>query len=296
MVRPRSFRNLDLSGELTMNDGAHTMLWSTPRNAAIVGPPNTAGSGYPTEVRGLNMAPDRVELTEFFPNAPQLTGVTQIPGSDTYDTSDLLANLNANHNFEVLGTNAVSADVTQYAEGGIAVATHGATNDSTIILPHLTATQSAWKTWTWGTDQQTRWEACIETPSAVTSLVIWAGLKLTNTPTLTTDANQVYIVLDTAVSASPTYWHGVYSVSNVDVDTAMTSISAVAASTKYYLVIDIDSSRIARLYVNGQLCVTSTALADATDFIPYIGIKDLSAGSARSMKIYKAKISRKSGA
>ena len=287
------------STQTTADDTAHS--FGTDADASIQFDSTrialkATSTGVPIELPGLFMAKDRIYLYENFEHAPQLSAVTQAPAADTYNTAALLANLNANRNFEVLGTSAVSSDVTQYVEGGISVATHGATNDSTIILPHLVATQSPWTKWTWGTDQQTHWECSFQTPAAVTSCVIWAGLKKTNTPTLTTDTDQAYIVLDTTAGASPTYWHAVYSISNTDTDTACTSIAAVAATTNYHFVIDIDASRIARFYINGTLVVTSTALADAVDLIPYFGIKDLSAGSARTARLFHESITRKSGA
>jgi len=251
-------------------------------------------TGVPFEIEQFQMAKDRIYLLEHFYQAPQLSAVTQAPAGDTYNTATFLANLNANRYFEVLGTNAVSADVTQYVEGGIAVATHGATNDSTIILPHLTATQSPWTKVTWGTDQQTAWGISFQTPAAVTNLVIWAGLKLTNTPTVATDAKQAFFIFDTAASSDATKFHTVYSINGTDTEAAVGS--AVTAATNYHLVIKIDSSRIARFYLNGTLVTTSTALDNTTDFIPYFGVKDLSAGSARTAYLFHETISRKSGA
>lgn len=276
------------------DSGEFELMYDSTRECMVAD-----GQGVPIDIRGLSMARDRWTIHESFAAAPQLSAVTQAPATDTYNTAAFLANQKANHYFEVLGTNAISTDVTAYAEGGIAVATHGATNDSTIILPHLTSGQSPWTTITWGTDQKTRYECVLQTPSAVTSLVIWAGLKLTNTPTLATDNDQAYIMLDTAAGADATKWHCIYSIGNVDVDAAAANssvtIAAVAASTNYHLVIDIDGSRIPKFYINGVLAGTGTALTDATDLKPYIGIKDLSAGSARSMKVFKAQIARKPG-
>lgn len=288
MARPRAFRNLDLDGELSMNNGAFTMRWDNNRQCAVVQPANTAGSGFPVEIRGLNMAKDRYELVERFQKAPK-------PNADILSATEA-TNEVCNRDFELLGTNAVAGDSALWAEGGCTIGSHGAQNDSAIITPHLDSGESAWSVTTWGTDQQSRFECVIQTPTAVTSCVIWCGLKLTNTPTLATDNDQAYIVLDTAASASPTYWHGVYSIGGTDSDNALTSVAAVAAATNYHLVVDIDSSRIARFYVNEVLCLTSTALTDAVDLIPYIGFKDLSAGSARLLKVAKIGMSRKFGA
>lgn len=288
MTRPRSFRNLDLDGEITMNNGAFTMRWEETRKATVVNGAGGAGAGYPVEIRGLNMCKDRYELVERFNRAPKINADM---ASGTEATREV-----ANQDFELLGTNAVSADSALWVEGGCTIGSHGAQNDSAIIVPHLDTQQSAWAITTWGTDQQSRFECCLQTPTAVTSCVIWAGLKLTNTPTLATDDNQAYIVLDTASSTSATYWRGVYSKAGTDTETALTTIDAVAAATNYHFVIDIDSSRIARYYINEVLVLTSTALTDAIDLIPYIGFKDLSAGSARLLKVSKLAMSRKFGA
>lgn len=243
----------------------------------------------------LGLTVGRIALFEQFDKTPQLSAVTQLPGTDTYNTATFLASLAANRYFEVLGTNAISTDVTEYAEGGIAVAAHGATNDSTIILPHLTTNQSPWTRWTWGSDQQTEWECSLQTPAAVTALKIWAGLKLTNTNVIDTDAKQAFFLYDTASATSPaTKWHTIYSINNVDTEAAVGS--TVAAATNYTLRINIDSSRVPRFYLDGTLVTTGTALDNTTDYIPYIGILDTSAGSARTMYVFHEMISRKSGA
>lgn len=254
--------------------------------------PDASGQIITDTARGETRS--RIGLVEVFTRAPQLSAVTQLPAGDTYNTANLLANLNANRLFEVLGVNAVSADVAQYVEGGISVATHGATNDSTIILPHLTATQSPWTKITWGTDQQVEWEINFQTPAAITACEIWAGLKKTNTPVVTTDTDQAFFKYDSAHSTSPTLWHTIYSISNTDTEAGVGS--AVAAATNYTLSIKIDSSRVARFYINGAKVTTSSALANAVDLIPYFGILDTSAGSARTAYLFSQKISRKTGA
>jgi hypothetical protein len=295
MVAPRKFDNLRIKDLLELSDGSYRQHWNNTRGLMVSNAKNTPGAGYASEFNGIGMARDRILLHEDFTLVPQLSAVTQAPAADTYTTAALLANLKANHNFEVLGTNAVSADVAGGAEGGITVSTHGANNDSTIILPHLTAGQSAWTTVTWGSDRQVRWECAFSTGSSVASINIWAGLKLTNTPTVATDDDQVYFNFNTAASASATYWHAIASIGGTDVDSALTSIAAVAASTRYHLVIDVDSTRVARFYVNGPLVYTSAALTDAVDFKPYFGVKALT-GAVKTANLYKLRASRNVGA
>lgn len=243
------------------------------------------GNGTAVEIRGLNMARDRYELVERFNKAPKLNADIL---SATEATNEV-----CNRDFEILGTNAVSASAALYVEGGIQLTTAGANNDQVIVLPHLDTGESAWAVTTWGTDQQTRWEAVIQTPATITSIRIWAGLKLTNTSVIATDNDQAMFIFDTGAGTDATKWHSVYSIGGTDTEAGVGS--AVVASTSYHFVIDIDSSRIARFYLNGEKVTTSTALTNTTDLIPYIGVHALTA-AARSLVIFKQAISRKAGA
>src|SRR3990167_2044680 len=260
-------------------DGDIAAQFNATRNCAILD-----GQGNAVEIRGLNMAPDRYELTERFLRAPKINADIN---SATEATREI-----ANPDFEILGTNATSDDSIHYAEGGILIETDGGAADQVIVLPHLDADQSAWNKITWGTDQSTRWEAVIQTTASVAALEIWAGLKLTNTRTIATDADQVFFIFNPAAGASPTPWHTVYSIGGTDTEAGVGS--AVAADTTYHLVIDIDSSRIARFYINGTLVTTSTALTTAVDLIPYIGVEGDAA--AKSLRIFKQANRRKAGA
>lgn len=244
----------------------------------------------PMRPRGFNKLPKRLELkwVAGAQGLPQLNAVTDPPAGDTYDTSDFLALLNADRHFEILGNNASSDDVTLSAEGGIKFETDGGGTDSVILLPHLNAGQSPWTGFTWGTDQETSWECHIKTGSAITAQVLWAGLKLTNTGVTATDAEQAFFRFAPGTNSGK--WQAVYSIGGTDVETD-TGIT-VAADTEYHLLVSIDSSRIARFYINGALVETSTALTTATDLIPYIGILE-SAAAAKHMYIYGEAISRK---
>jgi hypothetical protein len=195
----------------------------------------------------------------------------------------------ADPDFEVLGTNGSSDDVTFYVEGGVKVETDGAADDQVIVLPHLDASQSAWAQVTWGSDKQTEWECDISTGSAITDTIVWAGLKLTNTQVTATDNDQVFFRYEADVNDGE--WQGVSSIGGTDTETDLGVV--VAVSTRYHLKITIDSSRIARFYLNGALVKTTAALSDATDFIPYIGIEnDGGAGAAKHMYIFGQTISR----
>jgi hypothetical protein len=191
--------------------------------------------------------------------------------------------------FEILGTNAVSADTAYNAEGGITLNSHGADNDQTILLPHLTTNLSPWTAITWGSDQETQWEAHVKAGSAVTAQILWAGLKLTNTPTAATDNDSVYFRYQNGVNSGN--WQALYSINNVDV--AVDTGIAAAANQEILFQVLIDASRIARMYLNGLLVATTTPLTDATDFIPYLGVQASGAAAVKSLRVFGQVISRK---
>jgi len=194
----------------------------------------------------------------------------------------------ADPDFEVLGTNAVSADTACNAEGGITLTTAGAVDDQMILCPHLNASQSGWSQTTWGTDQSTSWECRIKTPAAITNMTIWAGLKLTMTEVTATDANQVFFRYAPATNSGK--WEAINSIANVDVETD--SGVTVAVSTDYHLAINISSTRIATLYINNVLVGTSTALTTATDLIPYIGVMETTTTVGKAIGVRGQSISR----
>ena len=197
----------------------------------------------------------------------------------------------ADPDFEVLGTNASSDDVTFNAEGGITFTTDGADGDGVILLPHLDANQTAWTQVTWGTDQETRWTCRIKTGAAITNSIIWAGLKLTNTDVVATDANQAFFRYENGINSGK--WQAVSSIANTD--TSTDSGVTVALSTEYHLEIDIDSNRIAKFYINGTLVATTTALTTAIDLIPYIGVEADGAAAAKAIDVYGQAIGRDIG-
>jgi len=189
------------------------------------------------------------------------------------------------------GVNSTSALCTFNAEGGITITTAGADGDNEIIIPHLDANQSAWTKITWGTDKSVGWSCNIQSGANITNAIIWAGLKLTATPVTATDADQVFFRYEDDIIGGD--WQAIYSVGGAD--TAQDTNVSVAVSTNYELMITIDADRIARMYINGTLVVTSTALTDTTDLIPYIGVEADGAGAAKAITVYGQTISRSAG-
>jgi hypothetical protein len=194
-----------------------------------------------------------------------------------------------NLNFEVLGTNMTSALCTFSAtRGAIRMTTAGADNDQGILLPHLDTKQTAWTGIKWGTENQVVWEAIITTGDDVaTGVLYWAGLKLTNTPTVATDDDQAFFRFST--DDSDTNWEVVYSIGGTDV-TADSGV-AVAADTQYKLRVEIDEDRKAHFYINDVQVAVSTALTDDVDLIPYVGVQALS-GTAEYIEVHRVSCSR----
>jgi hypothetical protein len=197
----------------------------------------------------------------------------------------------ADPDFELLGTNATSGSSAINAEGGVRLTTAGADGDEVILVPHLDASQSAWGLVTWGTDREVEWECFIKSGSNITNAIIWAGLKLTNTEVTVTDNDQVFFRYEDDVNSGK--FQAIYSIGGTD--TATDAAVTVATSTQYHLRISIDASRIARMYINDALVATSTALTDATDLIPYIGVAADGAAAAKSIDVYGQAISRIAG-
>lgn len=193
--------------------------------------------------------------------------------------------------FEILGGGASSGSTAHNAEGGIRLTTGGTNGDGVFLLPHLDGDHTSWTKTTWGTDKETIWECHIKTGSSISNCIIWAGLKLTNTDVSATDADQVYFRYENAITSGN--WVAISSVADSDTltDTGIT----VATSTEYHLKIVIGSDRVAKMYINGVLEATSSALTDTTDFIPYICVEEDGASSALTLDVYGQAISRVMG-
>jgi len=223
--------------------------------------------------------PDRYELVEYYKKLPQLNATI-----DGVYTGEVVRNCNTD--FEILGGNASDLDVTfSTTVAGIQLQTDGGSGDAIIVLPHLDSLYTAWTGVLWGTENQLIWEAVIRTGAAVTSVTMWAGLKLTNTETVATDDNQVYFRFDVGVAN----WECVSSIGGTDTETD--SGVVVAAATNYYFRIEIDADRVASFFINDAKVAQTTALTDNIDLIPYVGVQDDSA-NAREIVLIKQKISR----
>jgi hypothetical protein len=233
---------------------------------------------------------DRYYLEEYFSQRPALNAVLvpALTGNDAADVIELTAINVANKHFETLGTNATTALVTYSAtNAGILLTTAGASADQIIIAPHLDTNQTAWTGIKWGTENQTEWTCSLKTGAAVTTLQLWAGLKLTNTGVIATDDDQVFFRYNTTDDTA--FWTVISSIGGTDTKTITTV--AIAANTQYKLSIKIDYARIARFYINDVLVYTTTALTNDKDLIPYVGVQALDTAAVTAILNYE-KINR----
>lgn len=262
----------------------------------------TLGVTFENETH-LSRSSGRYYLEEFFKRRPGINGDIQNAAEST--------RMLANPDFEVLGTNASSDDISFSSTiAGIQLETDGADNDQVIVLPHLDSNQTAWTGIKWGTENHVEWECAIRTGSSIADTSFWAGLKLTNAPAYATDNDQAYFLYasddDHGALTTNANLHFIYSIGGTDYISDLGI--AVAADTNYRLRISIDSSRQVTVFVNGTqynltsattaggVAVTagntrSTALTDDVDLIPYIGVQ-AHAAAAKSINVCYEKISR----
>ena len=211
----------------------------------------------------------RYVLEENFNRLPQASGST------AYSVSS---------DFEIVGTGASDDDVTFAADhGGIDMETDASGSQQVILAPHLTSGLTAWTGVKWGNENQVIWECVIRTGASIASIIIWAGLKLTNDQDITTDDDQAFFRFD----AGETVWETVHSVGGV-ADTEFSTDVTVSADTNYYLKIAIDSERKPHFYIDNKEVYVGAALTNDVNLIPYIGVE----GNAKTLYVVKTKISR----
>lgn len=202
------------------------------------------------------------------------------------------ARMIADPDFEVGGTNGVTASCTYNVEGGVTMTTAGADGDEAIVVPHLDVDQSPWEQVTWGSDKETEWETWIKSGANITDAIIWAGLKLTEVEVVATDADQIFFRFEDDVNSGK--WQTVISIGGVDT-VADAGIAEVVLSTQYHLKIVIDNSRVAKMYINDVLVATSAPLTDVIDLKPYIGVAADGDAAAKAIDVYGQAISRLPG-
>lgn len=183
------------------------------------------------------------------------------------------------------GTNSANAGATFATEGGITLTTTTGSGDQEVIAN--TNTYSNFGTVTLITDNGLVWESQVVTGSAVTSQVLWAGLKLTFTSVVATDDDQAFFRY---AAATDGFWHFVTSVGGTDVDTATTV--ALAATTTYLLQIRIGTDRKPHYFINGVRVGIGAALtASLTTLKSFVGVQTATT-AAKALTCRYVKITR----
>ncbi len=222
---------------------------------------------------------NRYVLEEYFSQAPGIN-------ADLASTTESV-NTPVNKHFEIKGTGGTSALATfSTTLGALTLTTDTSSADQMIVAPHLDTKQTAWTGILWGTENQVNWEAVVRTGASIADITLWAGLKLTDTETIITDADQVYFRFD---STDDTNWNVISSIGGTDI--ATDSNVVVAADTTYHFKVKIASDRTATIFIDNNKIFTTAALTDDVSFIPYIGVQtDTTAGKV--INVVKEKISR----
>ena len=282
--------NATLTGTVTTIANATLTGTSTVANATLTGTSSIANA----TLEGNTVLSNTGRLSGFNSLSPRyelewVAGNRGKPGinADIQDATEAVREI-TDPDFEIGGVNSTSALCTYNSTGGIKVTTAGADGDEMILIGHLDNNQSPWEMISWITDEQVIWETHIKSGTNVTNAIIWAGLKVTSTEVLSTDANQIFFRYEDDVSGGA--WVVVESIANVDTSTVTAVI--VAVLTQYHLRIVIDSARVAKCYINGTLVRTSAALNTGTAFRPYIGVAADGAAAAKHIVIYGESISK----
>ena len=197
-----------------------------------------------------------------------------------------------NRQFEIVGTNAVSADSLLDDNGGIKITTNGGGADQAIIVPHVDASQSGWSLTNgvvWDTDQAPAVEFKFKTDSSIADMIYYQGFVMTNPATyaVSDDADRVVIDYNADSSVNSGKFRLAYSVAGTDYthDFGLT----VTASTTYIGQIFIREDRYVDAFIGAandmgaakHVRTANKMTANIATFIPTFAIEETT-GSAKT--------------
>lgn len=191
----------------------------------------------------------------------------------------------ANPLFILTGTNAVSGSSSFAATGGVTLTTAGASADQVIIGPNTNSGQSSANSAVLNTSTSPAFATVITLPDTFTSQIVWAGMKLTDTSVVATDADQAFFRVDTDGNSAK--FVCVVSIGGTDVETVTDFVATGGA--RYALEIDVDADRKASFFItvgDGQqnLVYTSEPLTTNISLKPFIGVQ-ASAAAAKTLTV-----------
>lgn len=212
--------------------------------------------------------PTRFVLFEDFALRPALAAAIDPSTAADPSQAEIDAIFAANKHWEVAGTNMTTALATHAANvGGLVVTTAGADDDQAIVQPRTNpAAVTRWGTG-FDSDQKPRLSLAFSLPS-VAVISVKAGLALTNTHDLATDADQVGLWFNTDTGGN---FLGISSIGGTDatIDTGVTP----GAATEYRVDFDIQADRTCIIYINGARVATTGALTTNKNLIPFFSIQ-----------------------
>lgn len=190
-----------------------------------------------------------------------------------------------NINWQLTGTNAADLDVTRDPDGGLNIVTAGADDDQVIVSPLAGSAAAATL---WSPEVGSRMEVVIELPD-VSNLLFHMGFGLTANLDLVTDDDQAKFEFSTEGALTVENWTSNDSIAGLDsqVDTFL----AAAALRTINLAVEINTSSVARFYVDDILKVTTGTLTLAADLQPFFGIQALAA-AAKTVKVRSIRVNR----
>jgi hypothetical protein len=261
---------------------------------------NVLNRPAPSGIHQLRLETDdagyRFKVVEPFHLLPRLAG-TLFNLNGTFADAEAEKAILANKNFELSGTNAANAGVAFSTGGGVTLTTAGGSSDQMILGPLSEATvkadggagatyNSIVQVTEWATTKSPHFRAQIRTwPNASETSIVWAGLKLTSTPTAATDNDQAFFRATDGGN-----W--ICWVSNTGADASYDTGIAFANDTDYLLEIRVDANRIPRFYINKVLVATGVALKNSlTTLKPFVGFQ-AEQGEELPMVVRGAEVSR----
>ena len=199
----------------------------------------------------------------------------------------------ANPAFEILGTNAVSANSVPHANGGCAITTAGASADQIYVLPHQDAGRG-FNTTEWDSDEEIAVEFAFSL-SSVAACDLFVGFLPTGGGTTTVPATfEPGDAADGAIIffASDTNSGRFQLVVNYGSSTETLSLGSayeVAASTEYVVQVYLDAARKAHFFIDGQdVGVSENAVDSNQNLLPTIGIEATAAAAKTAVVRYIA--------
>ncbi len=241
----------------------------------------------------------RIRYGDDFQLKPKLAGATVLYNLNaTYAQGEVERALLANRNWEIQGTNAVNtqAQIARGANGGITLATGANAADQMILAPLSEATvkedgandvtyDSPIQATEWNTAKQPVLQVVFNlTASAITTTLLWAGFKLTNTSVIATDNDQAFF------RAAAGDLHMVTSVGGQDAD--VDAGPTLVHSTLYELLVIIDKARYPHYVLNSKWLGKGPRLAALTTLKPFFGVESTAGASVGQATVHYLEPSR----